>query len=144
MKIVDTKDTMSQIYLDAVKIRHQVFVNEQGVPLEIEIDKDEAYAIHFVLYTDENEPAATVRLLPLKNGLVKVQRMAVLAKYRGLHYGEHVLEAAEDFARKQHFSELVLGGQLTAVPFYQKLGYETYGPEFREAGIQHLHMRKKV
>lgn len=56
MKVVQTKDTMSNIYLDAVRIRHQVFVVEQGVPLSREIDKDEAHCIHFVLYSDKKEP----------------------------------------------------------------------------------------
>ncbi len=53
MKVVQTKDTMSNIYLDSVRIRHQVFVVEQGVPLAREIDKDEAHCIHFVLYSEK-------------------------------------------------------------------------------------------
>lgn len=53
MKILITKDTMSDIYLDAVRIRQKVFVQEQGVPAKLEIDEKEAYSVHFVLYTDE-------------------------------------------------------------------------------------------
>lgn len=66
MKVVQTKDTLNTIYLDALRIRNQVFVVEQGVPLQREIDKDEAYAVHFVLYSDDQEAMATVRLLPLE------------------------------------------------------------------------------
>lgn len=46
MKILITKDTMSDIYLDAVRIRQKVFVQEQGVPANLEIDENEAYAVH--------------------------------------------------------------------------------------------------
>ncbi len=71
MKILITKDTMSEIYLDAVRIRQKVFVQEQGVPANLEIDGNEAYSVHFVLYTDDKKPAATVRLLPLNDHTFK-------------------------------------------------------------------------
>ena len=80
MKVVQTKDTLSDIYLDAVRIRNQVFVKEQGVPITREIDQNEAHCIHFVLYSDQNLPCGTVRLLPLENGKMKLQRMAILAE----------------------------------------------------------------
>ncbi|PHL19998.1 GNAT family N-acetyltransferase, partial [Enterococcus faecium] len=77
MKVVQTKDTMSNIYLDSVRIRHQVFVVEQGVPLAREIDKDEAHCIHFVLYSENKEPQGTGRLLPLENEKMKLYGMAI-------------------------------------------------------------------
>ncbi|MGM0011597.1 acetyltransferase [Enterococcus sp. DIV1318a] len=52
MHVAQTKDTMSDLYLDAVRLRQRVFVAEQGVPEEMEIDEYEACCIHFVLYTD--------------------------------------------------------------------------------------------
>ena len=64
MIIKYTRDTMSQIYLDALHIRNEVFVHEQNVPLELEIDEYEALTLHFVLY-EENKALATLRLLPL-------------------------------------------------------------------------------
>ncbi|AQT56786.1 hypothetical protein NUITMVRE32_14120 [Enterococcus faecium] len=97
MKVVQTKDTMSNIYLDAVRIRHQVFVVEQGVPLSREIDKDEAHCIHFVLYSDKKEPQGTVRLLPLENGKMKLQRMAILSEYRHQGLGKILIEEAENW-----------------------------------------------
>ena len=61
MKIIKrTKDTMSQIYLDALFIRHEVFVKEQQVPIALEIDEQEAKAIHFVLYENEEALATGV------------------------------------------------------------------------------------
>ncbi|WP_122646838.1 GNAT family N-acetyltransferase [Enterococcus mediterraneensis] len=143
MIIVQTKDTMSQIYLDALKIRYQVFVKEQGVQLEREIDKDEAYAVHFVLYED-NEALATVRLLPVDETTMKLQRMAVKkeARHRGL--GNIIIAEAEKFAKQQGFTTIKLGAQLTAQEFYEKMGYQAYGEVFLDAGIQHIAMKKEL
>lgn len=144
MLVVQTKDTMSDIYLDAVRIRNKVFVQEQGVPVELEIDRNEAYAVHFVLYNDDKQALATVRLLPLNDDQMKLQRMAVLAKFRGNGYGELIIEAAEKFAKEQGFKEITLGAQLTAKDFYSKLGYQPEGAIFQDAGIDHVHMTKKL
>lgn len=143
MTVVQTKDTMSQIYLDAVKIRHQVFVKEQGVPLEREIDKDEAYAIHFVLY-EEGQALATVRLLPLNETTLKLQRMAVRKDARKKNLGKQVIAEAEKFAKQQGFSMIQLGAQLPAEPFYEKMGYHKYGKVFLDAGMEHIAMKKNL
>ncbi|OTP09485.1 GNAT family acetyltransferase [Enterococcus sp. 10A9_DIV0425] len=144
MKVVHTKDTMSHIYLDAVRIRNQVFVVEQGVPLAREIDQDEAHCIHFVLYSEQNQACGTVRLLPLENGKMKVQRMAILSEYRHQGLGQILLREAEDFAKKQGFNTMVLGAQQTAILFYEKLHYTPYGETFIDAGITHQSMTKKL
>lgn len=144
MFIAHTKDTMSTIYLDAVKIRQQVFVNEQQVPYELEVDAYEAYTIHFVLYQALEIPVATVRLLPLEDGKVKVQRMAVLKEFRSQGFGQAIMEEAEKFATEQGFQKIILGAQLTAIPFYEQLGYQTVGEEFLDAGIAHLMMEKPL
>ena len=144
MKILITKDTMSDIYLDAVRIRQKVFVQEQGVPANLEIDENEAYSVHFVLYTEEEKPAATVRLLPLDDQTFKLQRMAVLKEYRGKKLGAEIIAEAETFAKQQGFKTIELGAQLTAEAFYQKLGYVAYGEIFQDAGIDHVHMKKEL
>lgn len=64
MIIKHTRDTLSETYLDAVAIRNTVFVKGQEVPRSIDIDANEAYCIHFVLYDDKGQATATVRLLP--------------------------------------------------------------------------------
>lgn len=144
MKIVHTKDTMSTIYLDAVKIRHQVFMLEQGVPSEIEIDKYEAACIHFVLYGDNNEAIATCRLLPLGKGVMKLQRMAVQKNYRGHDYGRLLVEAAEDFSKDLGCNSITLGAQITAIGFYERMGYVKEGEMFLDAKIEHFQMNKSL
>lgn len=142
MRILHTKDTMSDIYLDALRIRSEVFMKEQGVPFEREVDKDEANTIHFVLYSDQKEAIATLRLLPLNDKELKLQRMAVLKNYRKQGLGKILILEAEDFAKLQGFKVIKLGAQLSAIPFYESLGYQAYGEEFIDAGIAHIHMKK--
>lgn len=143
MIIRETKDTMSQIYLDALQIRKEVFVNEQHVPMELEIDQDEAYAIHFVLYEDE-KALATLRLLPISDSKIKLQRMAVIKEARRKQLGKQLILFAENFAKNQGFELVSLGAQETATPFYKKLGYHPEGEPFMDAGISHLMMTKKL
>lgn len=142
MKVVQTKDTLSDIYLDAVRIRNQVFVKEQGVPITREIDQNEAHCIHFVLYSDQNLPCGIVRLLPLENGKMKLQRMAILADYRHQGLGQILVAEAEAFAKSQGYNTILLGAQATAENFYKKLGFTAYGEPFEDAGIAHIAMKK--
>ncbi|MGT2749508.1 GNAT family N-acetyltransferase [Streptococcus orisasini] len=143
MKIKQTRDTLSTTYLDAVKIRNKVFVKEQGVPYSIEIDKNEAFCLHFVLYDDKDKPAATCRILPdIKENVVTLQRMAVLKTYRGFGLGCRILQAAENFAKEQGFKKVVLHAQISAYNFYAKNGYTPVGERFLEAGIEHITVEK--
>lgn len=61
MKIKQTRNTLSDTYLDAVRIRQLVFVKGQGVPMSLEIDENEPYCLHFVLYDEERSSS---RYLP--------------------------------------------------------------------------------
>ncbi|MHC5375477.1 GNAT family N-acetyltransferase [Enterococcus sp. LJL120] len=142
MKILHSKDTMSPIYLDALKIRNEVFMKEQGVPFEREIDKDEALAVHFVMYNDENQAMATLRLLPISPTTLKLQRMAVSKPYRQLGLGKALIAEAERFSQEQGFKEIELGAQKTAISFYENLGYHSFGEEFIDADMPHLAMKK--
>lgn len=143
MIIKYTRDTMSQIYLDALHIRNEVFVHEQNVPLELEIDEYEALTLHFVLYED-NKALATLRLLPLEDGQIKLQRMAVIKEARQKHLGQELMTFAENFCKEQQFTTITLGGQESAIPFYQKLGYHVEGERFMDAGIPHFTLTKQL
>lgn len=143
MKVKYTQDITDPVYQDALAIRKNVFINEQGVALKREVDSDEKNTIHFVLYDETNTPLATVRLLPSANQ-VKVQRMAVLKEERKKGYGRLLMQAIEKYARKSHFDKIALGAQLTAQNFYQKLGYQPEGEVFIDADIKHISMVKDI
>ena len=145
MIIKHTRDTLSETYLDAVAIRNTVFVKGQGVPRSIEIDANEAYCIHFVLYDDKGKAAATVRLLPNKDlTQLTLQRMAVLDTYQGQGLGSILLKEAEDFAQEQGFQTISLHAQLSALKFYLNNGYQEVGNIFEEADIQHITVEKSL
>ncbi|MDR0298585.1 MAG: GNAT family N-acetyltransferase [Streptococcaceae bacterium] len=147
MKIKNTRDTMSETYLDALKIRNEVFVKEQGISysLEVESPLDEAMSIHFVLYNDANKACGTCRLLPKENSTSAIlQRMAVLSEERGKSYASLLLDEAIQFASSHHIPEITLHAQISAKGFYDKTGFEPSGEIFEEAGIQHITMHKTV
>ncbi|WP_225046954.1 GNAT family N-acetyltransferase [Lacticaseibacillus kribbianus] len=135
-----TRDLHSTTYQDALAIRQTVFVEEQHVPADLEVDADEARAIHFVAY--ENGLAlATARLLPEDYGY-HVQRVAVLRPYRHHGVGEALLAHLAEFATAHGATALRLGAQVQAIGLYMRLGYQpTVRPEFIEAGIHHREMQ---
>lgn len=127
---------------DAYAIRKKVFVEEQHVPLEIEIDDHENDSSHFVLY-DENKPVGAGRFRIL-DGKGKVERICILPSYRGKGAGLKVMKKIEEFARDLYIKELVLNAQTSAIPFYTKQGYEVVSEEFLDAGIPHRTMKKTI
>lgn len=123
-------------------IRQAVFVEEQSVPLELEMDSYDDAATHFLL-RDGDTPLATARLLD-KNGTAKIGRVAVLAEVRGRGLGLRLMEAVLDEARRRSFTEAILDSQTYAISFYARLGFVAEGEEFDDAGIPHYRMRFRL
>ena len=138
-----TTDTTSAIYKDALKIRYAVFVNEQGVSEEEEIDSLEDKTEHIVLYVD-GKPVATARIYDLGENTFKVQRVAVLKDARGIGYGAVIMTEAEKRVQELGGQKITLGAQNSAIPFYEKLAFNVEGEEFMDAGIPHHTMSKNL
>ncbi|SDQ27095.1 GNAT family N-acetyltransferase [Natronobacterium texcoconense] len=129
---------------DALTVRHEVFVEEQGVDEDLEYDEHDADAVHFVAY-DGDETIGAARLRELGDGDVgKVERVAVLESRRGEGIGRKVMAAIEECATELGLAKLKLHSQTHAAEFYDRLGYERHGEEFEEAGIPHVEMRKSL
>lgn len=124
----------------AQELRIEVFVVEQGVPIEIEWDEGDEVSIHAVAYDADGQPIATGRLLPDGH----IGRMAVRKSARGQGIGGQVLQALLDEARRQGYGQLVLHAQTHAVDFYRKHGFAVEGEEFMEAGISHRLMTRQA
>ncbi len=139
-----TTNLESQTYKDALMIRNIVFVGEQEVPVEIEIDDKEAACLHIVAYTENKNPIATGRLYPISNHTYKVQRVAVLKEERGKGFGKTLMQGIEMIARNKNAKFLRLGAQNQALPFYQHLGYHVISEEYEEAGILHHDVEKAL
>jgi len=121
-------------------IRLEVFVHEQNVALEEERDEHDATALHFLAFHGK-EPVGTARVLLKEQNSAKITRVAVKKNSRGLGVGAALMRHIEQAVAAAEFR---LDGQTQALPFYEGLGYLPEGEEFMEAGIPHLHMRKKL
>lgn len=119
-----------------IAIRRRVFIEEQDVPEEIEIDGLDPACRHFLAYA-AGDPVATGRLKTIPEG-VKIQRVAVLETARGAGIGRRLMEAMMAAAP---MGWIVLDAQTQALAFYEGLGFVAEGPEFLDAGIPHRRMR---
>lgn len=143
MQIKQTRDLTSPYYQDGLAIRQAVFVAEQKVPAEMEIDEFEDQALYFTGYLDQ-QPVATLRVLT-EGAFYHVQRVATMKAYRHQGLGLELMQAAEASAKKAGHKGLILNAQVTAVPFYERLGYqETDKERFLDAGILHQEMIKII
>ncbi|MFC3748724.1 GNAT family N-acetyltransferase [Paenibacillus sp. GCM10012306] len=128
-------------------IRKKVFVEEQKVPEEEEIDEYDVISpdVHHILLIDDGIPVATGRLIYYKEATAKMQRIAVMKDYRSKGYGRVLLLALEELARELGLQYSILDGQCQAENFYRKLGYEVISTEpFYDAGILHVRMQKTL
>jgi predicted GNAT family N-acyltransferase len=122
---------------EASRIRLTVFVEEQRVPREIEMDDADAVCLHALAWLD-GKAVGTGRLLPDGH----IGRMAVLGESRALGVGGAILERLVDEARRQGMREVVLSAQTHAIGFYRRHGFSEEGEVFEEAGIPHQQMRR--
>ncbi|WP_310549946.1 GNAT family N-acetyltransferase [Paenibacillus glufosinatiresistens] len=140
---IQTEEQLRQ----ALDIRIKVFVEEQQVPQEEEVDEYDRLdaKAHHLLIVEQGVPVATGRLTYYREGTAKMQRIAVLKEYRSGGYGRVLMLALEELARELGLTSSVLDGQCQAEPFYRKLGYEVISKEpFYDAGILHVRMQKEL
>jgi len=141
---------------EAFAVRMRVFVKEQHVPREIELDRDDNRAIHFLACVD-GKPVGTARLV-WHRGNAKIGRMAVLKSYRGRGIGKKLLQRAVAAAKRSEVGHqrsalknnsdfkhrrartIYLHAQVPVIGFYESMGFHCVGPAFDEAGIPHRRM----
>ncbi|MBD8591553.1 GNAT family N-acetyltransferase [Peribacillus simplex] len=129
----------------AFHIRKEVFVEEQGFPLEFEFDEFDtlnALSEHILVYYNEM-PVGTGRLRVV-DGLGKLERICILEPYRKFGLGKIILKTLEEIAKEQGITQVKLHGQTQAEGFYKKLGYRTSSDVFMEDGGPHLLMIKEL
>ena len=125
----------------AYTIRRRVFIEEQRVPEEIELDEDDARAFHALAIVD-GDAIGCGRMLDHGDDEVKIGRMAVLTEYRGTGVGREILRFLISHARTLGKHKAILHAQLSAEGFYLKEGFTPVGGVFDEAGIAHRKMEK--
>ena len=114
-------------------IRHRVFVVEQNVPVELEIDGLDPSSTHVLVRAQTGVAIGTARLLPDGH----IGRVAVLGPWRGQGLGQAMMQTLIEFARDRGDAHVLLNAQASALGFYRRLGFKPQGVEFMEAGIPH-------
>ncbi len=132
--------TWEKARAEATRIRFEVFVEEQKVPREIELDENDAPSLHALAYDRQGRAVATGRLLPDGH----IGRIAVLRSRRGTGAGSAILRALMDAAKARGDRSVALSAQTHALDFYRKHGFVPEGEAFEEAGIPHQAMRRTL
>ncbi len=146
---VDVRDTMNHLnariadykndHFHIHQIRNEVFIDEQKVSKELEIDGQDDKAIH-VLVSNDNEPIGTGRMLPDGH----IGRMAVKKSYRNQAIGKMIMEKLLEAAMGLDLSEVWLSSQCHAKSFYHKFGFIEFGDVYEDANIDHINMKKEL
>jgi len=124
----------------ALPIRWTVFVAEQGVPAELELDAWDERSVHALASDDKGQSLGTGRLRPDGH----IGRMAVLPAARGQGLGRALLTALMAEAQRRGHLQIRLSAQVTAVGFYKRAGFVATGQLYQDAGIAHQDMVCKL
>ena len=126
--------------VELMAVRNAVFVDEQGVPPELECDGRDADAMHFLAMDKADNPLGTARLLA--DG--QIGRIAVLPAFRRRGIGRRLLALALDSARRRGDRHVWLHAQIDARELYLQAGFHIVGERFMEAGIPHIAMEREL
>ena len=139
VKLVVTESELEQ----AIAVRFRVFVTEQSIPPEEELDAADATATHAIaLY--QGKTVGTGRLVVNDSSQAQIGRMAVDAAWRRKGIGAQILDFLEQSARSQGLKRCVLHAQDYVKGFYAAHGYQEHGEPFLEVDIAHVEMRKTL
>ena len=130
----------------ALDLRRAVFCDEQGVPLEEEIDEHDTAdgdAIHALAY-EGSAVLGTGRFYQSRPGCAQIGRMAVGPEHRRSGVGSAILEALMMEARRRGFERAALLAQVDAIPFYERYGYVVVGEPVMDGGIPHQPMERDL
>jgi predicted GNAT family N-acyltransferase len=127
----------------AFAARREVFIIEQNIAEEEEWDGLDNECLQFVARADR-KVIGTARVRFPSSDYAKIERMAVLKKFRRQGIGAGILHCVERELKRQGVTEEILHAQLIAIPFYQSCGFTTVGTTFYEAGIEHIKMQKRL
>ena len=125
------------------EIRISVFVKEQG--FENEFDEIDSEAVHIVIRNDDGMPVATCRIFQSKTADSHIfGRLAVIKEFRGRGIGSDVVKSALEYVENSGGKKLMLHSQCSAIEFYEKLGFESFGEVEYEENCPHIWMKKEI
>jgi len=124
-----------------IKIRKQVFVGEQHVPLHLEVDGLDSKADHVIVYYN-GQPIGCARIRT--NDYARLERVAILNRYRNKGFGTKLMEYLIEYCKRRSYPEIRLHAQVYLCEYYKKFGFDQKGKPFLEAGIEHVEMFMKI
>lgn len=144
IKILETKEELNLGFA----LRIEVFVKEQNVPMELEIDeKDNSENTVHIGFFDNNKLIGVARLIDLDKDVIHIGRVAIDREYRGRGIGYELIIGCENIAKQILKKEIIieLSAQIQAEKFYESLGYNQVNDKiYLDAGIEHVDMRKVI
>jgi predicted GNAT family N-acyltransferase len=123
-----------------IDIRETVFVVEQGVPVELELDGVDAECHHVLAFDSRDRPIGTARMQQSGH----IGRIAVRREWRKRGVGSRLLAALVELARREGLDSVDLDAQVHAIGFYEKHGFRTRGEVYLDAGIPHRNMLSRI
>jgi len=127
----------------AFEVRRQVFVEEQGVPEDLEYDDDDHKAMHMVV-KDGERVIGTARVQFPTTSQAKIERMAILKPFRCRGIGRGIISFLNEELRNRQVEQVVLHAQYAVVAFYKSCGFKESGSPFCEVGIKHIKMQRRL
>jgi len=128
---------------EAIEVRKKVFVEEQGVPEDLELDGLDGQALHMVV-KDGERVIGTARVMFLPDRQAKIERMAILKSVRRKGIGRRIISFLNKELKNKQVKQVILHSQYSAVGFYKSCGFEESGLPFLEAGIKHIKMQRSL
>ena len=128
---------------EAFNIRRRVFVEEQAISEDIELDEYDSVSTHIIV-KDGDRAIATARVQFPGKGTAKIERMAVLKDFRRRGIGRNIISFLIKEFRKRKVEQVVLHAQYAVLDFYRSCGFKETGEPFIEADIKHIRMEKKL
>jgi len=137
-RVVTTQDELQKVF----QLRTEVFVNEQHVPIDLEMDAFDQVAIHMIC-TENLETVGCGRII-LDGSVAWIGRVAVKKDWRNKGIGRQLMVKMMKVALEKGATTISLHAQLPVVGFYQNLGFSAHGETFIDAGIEHIEMNYQV
>ena len=144
IKILETKEELNLGFA----LRIEVFVKEQKVPIELELDeKDHSKNTVHIGYFSDDKLIGVARLIDMNKDVIHIGRVAIDKEYRGQGIGHELLICCENIAQQVLKRKIIieLSAQIQAEKFYESLGYNRVNDTiYLDAGIEHVDMRKEI
>ena len=144
IKILESKEELDLGFA----LRIEVFVREQNVPIELELDdKDHSDNTVHIGYFNDNKLIGVARLIDMDKDVIHIGRVVIDKEYRGKGIGRELIIGCETTAKNILKREIIieLSAQIQAEKFYESLGYNRVNDKiYLDAGIEHVDMRKVI